>query len=429
MITLNQTGLRIGTRFCTMLQPDDSFAVIVKGSFKLVPDDVMTPMPSAQQERLVLDRRYPDGRHEVHYPSDKTGFKPRADIVVTGGCHAPGGVPTDRLEVAFTIGNRRKALSVIGDRYWKKEPNGDWSMSAPEPFTRMPLRWNRAFGSVDYLKNSVGRGRYNTWDRFPDGRVPLPNIEHPDHPIETISDEPPVAGFAPLGPETVNRLLKRGTRDDTWRARRAPVPPEDYDWTAGNAAPEDQQLDGYLRGDERISFERLHPTLEHFEADLPRIRIRVFLNRLRPEGLQFEEVDMRLDTLWAEPESEQAKLVWRGLTDAPDRDFKTVSCLLGVTEPMNEEPRPVAFYRELMEKLLAGRLAQWRPPVSEELVAARVGRYLDKAKQTLDDTELPADLIASLKAETDPQHFFKRLTDFIRERYGTIQTEAGEARS
>ena len=51
-----------------------------------------------------------------------------------------------------------------------------------------------------------------------------------------------------------------------WRKERSPYYAEDFDWTYFNAAPADQRLPGYLRGDEPLVFQNLHPTAQVFEA-------------------------------------------------------------------------------------------------------------------------------------------------------------------
>ena len=51
------------------------------------------------------------------------------------------------------LGPIDKKLYVIGNRYWHRG-----SASDPEPFTRMAVSWENAFGGEGYDKNPLGRG-------------------------------------------------------------------------------------------------------------------------------------------------------------------------------------------------------------------------------------------------------------------------------
>ena len=93
----------------------------------------------------------------------------------------------------------QKLLRVSGDRVW-----GAGGPSAPEPFTRMPLVYERAFGGVDRQvarsRSATGTGAIRSARGFAVTRdnldgVPLPNIEYPDELIASWDDRPRPAGF------------------------------------------------------------------------------------------------------------------------------------------------------------------------------------------------------------------------------------------
>ena len=79
--------------------------------------------------------------------------KPKAEYLVSGRYHAPGGEPVGGGEVRVEFGEQRKSLLVFGDRRWEKG-----LPSQPQSITEMALDYSRAFGGGDYPKNPLGIG-------------------------------------------------------------------------------------------------------------------------------------------------------------------------------------------------------------------------------------------------------------------------------
>src|SRR5690606_21345855 len=122
--------------------------------------------------------------------------------------------------------------------------------TAPLPFTTMPLTYANAYGGPGYAANPVGRGF---------GTREAPSVELPGEPLRQES-RPTPASFAPIHPAWAQRAGKVGTKyGEAWRKERAPYYAEDFDWTYFQAAPADQQLAGYLRGDEEVVLQGLRP--------------------------------------------------------------------------------------------------------------------------------------------------------------------------
>ena len=150
---------------------------------------------------------------------------PAFEVILLGAAHAPGGKPTERMTVSLSVGDVRRELVVTGDRNWIGEGN-DAVISRPEPFTRMPLTWDRAYGGtaevlidvespveVAHPLNPEGRGfdpepmvdqlanYFTPPEGFPctEYRRQLPNVEAPDHLISSWSDQPEMpAGWATM---------------------------------------------------------------------------------------------------------------------------------------------------------------------------------------------------------------------------------------
>jgi uncharacterized protein YjbI with pentapeptide repeats len=150
-------------------------------------------------------------------------------------------------------------------------------------------------------------------------------------------------GFDAIDRRESARACLAGTYDDAWLTKRWPAFPSDFDWGYFNAAPRDQQIDGYLAGDESIAIADM-PDAARIEAKLPALRPRLFVRREAGDALPFEEVLLSLDTLWLGADREKLVLVWRGSISVRDKRFREVEQLLLAIEPMAAEPLPRAHY-------------------------------------------------------------------------------------
>ncbi len=274
------------------------------------------------------------------YESDFAPFKPRADVLLVGMVHAPRGKSVPFLEVRFRVGALSKTLNVTGQRGWEQKLLGRLIVSDPEPFTQMPIVYERAFGGPGYKKNPVGRG-YDSHQ--------APNVEDPGRFAKGPRDNAEPAGYGPLGASWEQRACLVGTYDKSWLRERWPWFPEDFDWAYFNAAPRDQQVEGYLRGDEELEFDNLHPEHSVYRSTLPGLRARCFVNeRLQHGELHFREVPLNLDTLWINVEEEKLILVWRGVADVRTMKLKEIEDIVAVTEPLSEPPKNLDHYRKTL---------------------------------------------------------------------------------
>jgi hypothetical protein len=135
------------------------------------------------------------------------------DVILLGSAYAaPQPEVTHRI-VSLSVGEVRRELRVIGDRHWRTQAES----SPPEPFSQMPLIYPRAYGGTTEVlidhespllvsdhRNPVGRGfdpvpiaevlgdSLECPPGFPQVSGPreLPNLEHPQWPVQTWSDAP-----------------------------------------------------------------------------------------------------------------------------------------------------------------------------------------------------------------------------------------------
>lgn len=276
---------------------------IVKATFRLIHDHPPQPLSEPDPERpevirLLVGPEVPALRPDLPgadvpaeppaglmalptgfnlVENDFAPFKPRADVVVVADAHAPGGEPVKALETAIRIDTRIKRLHVSGDHEWV-----DGQLTPLRPFATMPMTYAQAFGGPGHPQNPVGKGRLVQTDARGRRIAAMPNIVLPGQAVAGPDLALAPAGFGPLGAAWQPRASKTGTYDAAWRAERWPWYPADFDWGHWNCAPEDQQIEGYLKGDEPIAFKNLHPAHPLFRSRLPGIRARLFFKQYVP---------------------------------------------------------------------------------------------------------------------------------------------------
>lgn len=245
--------------------------------------------------------------------ADLTLTKPATDILLLGRAIAAGG-PVSAMDVSLRVGPVLRTLRVFGNRQWVRHEKG-WAISAPEPFERMPLRWELAFGGCTPAiegkdpehepRNPVGRGIVGADEDDFAGR-PLPNIEDPADLIATPSDRPAPTGFAPIPPLWQPRQARAGTYDEAWQTRRAPHLPLDFDPLFFNAAPPGLIAPSYLEGGEAVEISGCTAGAA-LRFALPRLALDLTWDF---DGCRIAARPV-LDTVLIEPDQGRLQMVWR----------------------------------------------------------------------------------------------------------------------
>ncbi len=285
--------------------------VVVKATFSVV-----TGKPVEAEEQIPVataDLHSGDpARSGLREASDLAPFKPATDVLVQGFAYS---TPKERTEVpvGLRFGALKKGFLVSGDRVWGRLGGA----SSPEPFSRMEISWERAFGGSDeslgkldlFEDNPAGTGFRAKGSRLPVAGTPLPNIEHPQNLIRSPSDRPPAVGFGPIPPAWRPRACRGGTCDAAWRRDRFPLLPRDFDPAFHQAAPADQVHPGYVRGGEPMKVVGMTPEGE-LAFTVPGMRVEA-LARI---GAVDERVAMACDTVLLDCERKLLALTWRGST-------------------------------------------------------------------------------------------------------------------
>jgi len=210
----NRTWLEAELIFGAEQEVGLGFALLCKATYDIGEDGALSPALESQWPVHLrpLETAYGE------FPGEGPTPKPRTDFMVLGLARAPGGQAVRSMDVVMQLGAHSRVLRVIGDRTWL-DRDGELVMSAPEPFTEMPLTWDRAFGgpaehamgSLADTNNQVGRGLILDLERA--AGTALPNIEDPDALITAPGDRPDPVGFGPYpmdGGLRLSRMARPG---------------------------------------------------------------------------------------------------------------------------------------------------------------------------------------------------------------------------
>jgi hypothetical protein len=317
MELINATRMMAG--FTMGMEPSgrELLVVVIKGTFVL---------PRAGEQVRLHDEQLPlimadtfTGEPGFSAPVKEIDFAPHkraCDVLLTGHARAPAGRKVTRMRVELRVGPMEKTFDVVGDRIWQTHLTSI-SASSPQPFTEMPVCYDRAFGGSDrhsddenehdaYLPNPVGRGWHkhlkNAWV---DG-TPLPNIEEPGKVVSSPSVKYRPMALGPLGRGWPQRARYAGTYDQQWLDDVFPFLPNDFDERYYQAAPEDQQLP--------LPKAPIEVVLSGFTSDgvrqfmLPHFEAPVHVFQKRGER---EDHIAALDTIEFEPDLDRFTMSWR----------------------------------------------------------------------------------------------------------------------
>lgn len=278
--------------------------VVVKATFLLREGDPALAEEQAPM-RLTDEHTGEPGASSVRYESDLGPQKVGTDVILVGQAWSPTPVP--ELEVSLAAGRLRKVVRVFGDRAFFRA-GGEFGVSAPRPFTRMPLTWERAYGGADgatfEARNPVGVGFVESAEGAEDVR--LPNLEDPRALIAHPHDRPAPAGFGVVARHWAPRRGYAGTMDEAWKEARFPLLPLDFDRRHHQSATADLISPKPFSGGEPV---RVEGASERgalaFRVPSPRLQIGVSIKRSRA----FHQPT--LDTLLIEPDARRLTCTYR----------------------------------------------------------------------------------------------------------------------
>lgn len=294
----------------------ERLVVAVKGTFTL-PARGEEPKLAEEQVPLTDADKFTGapGLSAVTAECDWAPHKPRCDILINGSAYAPGGKPTQRVQVGIKLGAWQKVFTVVGDRNWRGGPVP--RAGAPEPFEVMPISYDRAFGGVDnfhpdpgqhrtYLPNPVGRGYHRLLEPYLVDNTPMPNTEESNAPVTTPNGDYRPMSFGAIGRNFLARYPLAGTYDQNWVDNVFPFLPADFNPAYFQAAPEDQQVEKIVGGEPVILLNLTPDGRRDLHLPVADVPVIFFLRN----GSR-EEMKGAIDTVIIEPEANRLAIVWR----------------------------------------------------------------------------------------------------------------------
>ncbi|MCB9681138.1 MAG: DUF2169 domain-containing protein [Alphaproteobacteria bacterium] len=215
-----------------------------KATFRV--DDVGAVVLDADDPIPVLDEDTPGPSGVL--PADRVPRDDDAlDVVVLGWAHGRGHTACD---VTASVGAHTRRLRVTGDRVWLGDGR-DARIGPAEPFDRMPLTWDRAFGGsascwldahaphvladpvnphgrgFDAASQARDLGRALRapagYPRLDDPVRRLPNLEDPGAPVRQPEDVPAPVCWATVPPTVPLRALALAEQAQTRGTPPAPA--------------------------------------------------------------------------------------------------------------------------------------------------------------------------------------------------------------
>lgn len=317
----NETPFMATPSFVRDQEGRELWIIAVKATFVVGPDGAVRVAEEQPPPQLKPVHHGRPGASSLRYDSDLVEHKAGTDVILNGHAHAPRGRPVTVVDTHLQLGPISKRLRVFGDRVWRRSVVGI-EPGEPEPWTSIPLIYERSFGGIDASANGphdreprnwVGVG-YSARSSPPVGQR-LANIEWPNALITSWRQRPEPAGYGAVERHWHPRAGFGGTYDAQWAALRHPRPPLDLVPRYYNSAPTDQQTGGFLRGGEPVVLTGFTPD-QPIAFTLPEVHLgfRTLFER------HSEAHEGRLHTVILEPELRRVSLVFQSCLPCQGRD-------------------------------------------------------------------------------------------------------------
>jgi hypothetical protein len=300
----NDTPFRAGLAPLADEDGVDALYVCVKGTFTVRPRVAVAPTQIAIA-RVDLHLGEP-GRSSLIEAGEHHLGKAGTDVVMHGCAHTQDGRPATSAAVSVAVAERSKTIAVHGDRQWQSLGRA----SAPQPFTEMPLVYERALGGIAERgdRRATELAAYNPVGVGLDRRVgaAVPNLEDPRAPLEGGGEAPRAVGFGPVAPGWQPRVRFAGTYDAAWVRRRSPLLPHDFSRRFFNSASPELTFDRFLLGGEPVAVigaSRNGP----IQFALPSCELRI--EARFPSGWRSAPALLETVALW--PDDDVVTLSWR----------------------------------------------------------------------------------------------------------------------
>jgi hypothetical protein len=240
-------------------------------------------------------------------PADVVIRKRGLDVIALGRAYHPRLEGGAQSRIAVRVDERQeRQLCIFGERSWYKASNGSWAVTDPHPFSLMDLTWENSFGGTSFDEwgndmphalNAEGKG-YIASEEAIEGTA-LPNVEDPEHLIESWQDQPRPCNIAPA-------------------PKHIAFDPTPYAGQLEAAAKDPFRLPDHIWNDAvpKFQFEGVNPgsTIRLTGMSETPLTLALPASRLRAEvqvGSRQLGVDLAVDTVLFLPEQRRCVLTWR----------------------------------------------------------------------------------------------------------------------
>ncbi|MGV8834857.1 DUF2169 family type VI secretion system accessory protein [Cellvibrio sp.] len=332
-LIVNNKWLKAAVSTAFDVTGQEHLVIVTKASWR-IPAEGQRPKPIEATNFCYSDKYTGEsGLSAMVYGNDFALHKPACDIIFDACAHSA--TPVKELMAGFQLGSIKKAIRIHGIRYWKPRL-GMLFLSDAEPFTKMPLHYDNAFGgclfhkpgdensAVDtYLINPIGTGWATTRTRKQLTNQRAASLEYPEDVIKSALGNHRPAALGAIGSHWQQRAQFAGTMDEHWQKTIFPFLPEDFDSRFHQVAPEDQQMP-YPTGGEQVVLINLMENRSRVEFQLPAIGVMPV--RVLRKNYSSELLNATADTLFFETEKKQLSVVWR--TRLPiQKNIREFSCV------------------------------------------------------------------------------------------------------
>lgn len=291
----------------------DMLCIAVKATYDIASEIKI----SDDQQGIITEDTYwgKPGESSLKYPAELHPEKPGTDVILIGEACAPEGRLVSEMFVGISAAGRKRIMKVSGDRRWKKGML-TVKQSEPEPFSRMPIIYERAYGGTHVIekkvvmilseqRNPLGIGFAGKREPGELEQTSIPNIEDPECVMKNPIDKSRPVGYGAIAPNWHPRVTYAGTYDEEWQRERAPFLPGDFDPMHYHAAHEDFIFPDRLKGGEPFVISGMSPrgrkafNLPH---DEPKIEVDI-------DG-RFVTAKAYITTVLLEPTDDRISVVW-----------------------------------------------------------------------------------------------------------------------
>ncbi len=265
--------------------------------------------------------------------------KPNPEFLVSGYAYTAHQSDKTKCAVRAVVGDISKQGLVFGDRFLV-----DNKITNPAEFDRISMSWSNSFGGPEHFINPLGTGAQGSISDGLSG-IRLPNLEGLTDRYTNRQSDPEPFNFGMHRFDWPRRMSKMGTVSQTWIEEVGSGFFDDLDFTAFNAASEDQiwHDKSQLSMNEKFEMWNMHPEEQCWQGTLPGLRARCFIERREAPG-ELKEVDMRPTTAWFVPHFKNVILLYHGNIEITEDDGYDVTAIMGAIEKMESSPRDFAHY-------------------------------------------------------------------------------------